>query len=104
MTEKHQCIMGEKFIDMEWKTKGNYELTKLAMENTDKNIADLKKDNWERFDKLEATINSFITSAENKFIKKETVQLVFIVIWVIVTAVWVIISFLKFVVPVIIKI
>ena len=84
MAVKHTC---EK-----WDTFNQIALDKQEMARDIKEIKESQA-------RTEQTLNDFITSANSKFLKKETVQNVFLWIMFLVSFVWIVMSFLAFVVP-----
>lgn len=53
-----------------------------------------------KIDRLEKTIEDFIKSADQKYVKSETVKLILMASWIIFTIIWAVFAILKIIQPI----
>lgn len=110
-SKDNTCLKESKFVEIEWKMKGNNELTLLQMKIMGEKLDDVKKDSAEtnkllreyieeqkKKDEIEKErLNQRFEEQEKKFIKIDTIKLVFIVLSIVSSIIiwaWSLISYL----------
>ena len=92
MAPIQKCLHPEKFIELEWKMKGNNELTLLQMKIMSDDIKEIKdtlhsfiKEMKIQKEKDENDLRIKFEECSKTYIKTETVRTIFIVFWIAVT-------------------